>query len=432
MQFKNSIIKTLGTALMLLFPVFCVNSCRKTEEAPVELKLRTEVASARSGQQFLDIQVDPNLSWTLEVRTSDQSGEVDWVWFEPFIKTADDVNENEVTVISSDMVHGQAVTLHYAENHSSQKRQCTVVLSCGKSVSSCVFTQNGATSVIETPDDFNTSTALPMWLELPAAYDDDHRHFVTHSMNLRDNKGQSVTFRNYSMDFDEDEMIAAWVAYPLNSWTISSGTGRTNAWGLDPKIPRDKQPVIFNAFGNSGSYARGHQIPSADRYADGANQQTFYGSNMTPQMHSFNSNIWATLEGHVRTKSKAFDTLYVVTGCYTGKTLGKCRDNDGKQITIPGGYYKALLGFSRSEVASGSTVKGGSGNYAGYYIGVGYYFDHQSYPNTKQEVDAHRMSIDALESITGEDFFPNLVTILGSSEQAAMVERQNASFWNLN
>ena len=59
----------------------------------------------------------------------------------------------------------------------------------------------------------------------------------------------------------------------------------------------------------------GHQIPSADRTTSNiANSQTFYFTNMTPQLSVLNGQMWANLEGQVRTWMAASDTLYVVTG----------------------------------------------------------------------------------------------------------------------
>ena len=109
-------------------------------------------------------------------------------------------------------------------------------------------------------------------------------------------------------------MVAHWVAYPLNRGLIGAGSGRTDAWGLDPNLPQEHQPVLYESWG-VGWLDRGHQIPSADRLRDGDNQQTFYGTNMTPQIgKKFNQGIWAKLEGKVRSWSDKYDTLYVVTG----------------------------------------------------------------------------------------------------------------------
>ncbi|MGN1210610.1 MAG: DNA/RNA non-specific endonuclease [Candidatus Cryptobacteroides sp.] len=410
----NRISKLLGTAAMLLFLVFSVSCTSEKTLSVVKVSLKSPEVSEAAGSQFVNLAAEGD--WTLSLSTEDQSEEVDWVWLTTWN------GEEELLSVTSNQALGKPVTIHYAKNSSTVIRTCSLILTSGSEVSTCILTQNRSSSEVIVSDKL-VSYPVPMWLELPATEENDGRYFIPHEMTLG-----STYFRNYSLYLSEKDIVAHWVAYPLNPWTISSGVSRTNDWNLDPKVPRQNQPVIFRSFG--GSYARGHQIPSADRYADGANQQTFYGSNMTPQLHGFNSNIWAALEGSVRSKCRQFDTLYVVTGCTTKNSTGYCNDNDGKKITIPSGYYKVLLGYKKSSSVSSSCVAGGTGNYKGYYTAVAYYFDHKTYENTTQVINEHSMTVDQLEEITGEDFFPNLINILGE-ERAALVEKTLDKFWNL-
>ena len=74
-----------------------------------------------------------------------------------------------------------------------------------------------------------------------------------------------------------------------------------------------------NAYDFRGSaYDRGHLVASADRlYSIPSNEQTFYYSNMSPQINSFNGGIWAHLEKRVQDwgrLSAIRDTLYVEKG----------------------------------------------------------------------------------------------------------------------
>lgn len=399
---------------MLLFLVFSV-SCTNDPISAVSVSMKSSSVSELSGSQFL--QINASGDWILTISTEDQSTEVDWVWLTTWN------NEDGLLSITSEQANGKPVSIHYAKNNSTSVRTCTLTLESGSDVATCILTQERSAGEVVVADRL-VSYPVPMWLELPATAEGDGRYFVSHEMKL------NTYFRNYSLYMSEKDIVAHWVAYPLNPWTISSGSGRSNEWGLDPKIPRKNQPVIFKAFSNSRTYARGHQIPSADRYADGANQQTFYGSNMTPQMHGFNSNIWAALEGTVRSKCRQFDTLYVVTGCTTKNSTETCNDNDGKKIAVPSGYYKVLLGYKRSSAVSSSCVNGGTGNYKGYYTAVAYYFDHKEYSNTTQDINEHSMTVDQLEEIVGEDFYPNLEAILGK-DRAALVESTKDKFWNL-
>ena len=75
------------------------------------------------------------------------------------------------------------------------------------------------------------------WLELPAVEDEEGRAFIYHTAEV---DGQQK--RNYSMLYDAAGRIALWVAYPLCGDYI--GSGRTDAWGYDPKIPDEYEPLL--------------------------------------------------------------------------------------------------------------------------------------------------------------------------------------------
>lgn len=401
----------------MLFLVIFAFSCTKQQDASLKVSLKTPSVKATDGSQFLSIDCEGD--WTLTLDTGDQSGEVDWAWFQIY----GDAESGTIT-ITKEQAAGKPVALYHAANNSPVERKCHIIATCGTRRSECILTQDAGQINEQVSTTLKSDPTPDMWLELPKMAENDGRYFITHYMRLG-----STNFRNYSFYLSEKDIVSAWVAYPLNPWTISSGVNRTNAWGLDPKVPRANQPVIYSAFGNSRTYARGHQCPSADRYADGANQQTFYGTNMTPQMHALNSYAWASLEGMMRSKCRQVDTLYVVTGCNLQNPIGTTTDNDGKKITIPSGYYKVVLGFKKTKI-SNAAQNGGSGSYSGYYTAGAWYFDHKDYGQnvSNSDLNARFMTVDQLEEKLGEDFFPNLINILGASK-AALVESQNDTFW---
>lgn len=232
------------------------------------------------------------------------------------------------------------------------------------------------------------------WLELPAT-DTPGLVFIHHPMP------EQPGLRNYSLYLDPDARVSAWVAYPLNADLNGSGR-RPNPepWGLDPKVPEAYQAnLLLHGFSGSDGYDRGHQVASADRYAFDSNAETYYGTNITPQLHDFNGGVWNTLEGMVRAWSRRCDTLYVVSGAVLRGSPGTVPDNAGKPVAIPAAYYKALLAYRK---------EGGFGREKGEYIGVGFYFEHRVWPNSRAEVRAHALSLDALEAQLGFDLFVNL------------------------
>ncbi len=244
------------------------------------------------------------------------------------------------------------------------------------------------------------------WMEIPKMNAEDSLSFFTHKAVING----SLT-RNYSFCWDSEALVARWVAYPLCKGLIGEGK-RTNAWGLDPLITQDCQPVLFSGYKTetTESYDRGHQIPSADRLGRAGNVQTFYSTNMTPQNSRLNSGLWAEIENRVREWSCACDTLYVVSGCVVEGSKKYAFDNDGKKVTVPVAYYKALLRFDRS----GRTGKSG-------YSALALYIANQN-PETSHFNREMAVTVDELEDRIGIDLFPSLPDPIQSA-----VESENPS-----
>lgn len=367
----------------------------KEDVLPPTVEVKTTMIEAEGRSQY--IYVKASSSWKITLTSVDGGAPVDWI----------------ITAPSSGSGNTD-VTLNVAANESEQERSAvlTVENSAGKALKT--ISQKGKKPEIK-PDPDPTPEPKPNetgWLELPSV--PAGTDFFVHSMTIG-----SVKTRNYSFIWDYDNLVAPWVAYPLCKWNMASNVKRTNAWALDPLLPESKQPVLYRGFskGNNGWYARGHQIPSADRLTSyESNAMTFYGTNMTPQIQEgFNGDIWATLEGMVRSWANKSDTLYVVTGCVIdykdGETVKYALDNNGKKVTVPTAYYKAVLRYMKS-----STV-----GYSGYSA-CAVWLDHKVY-STKTIDSSYSMSVDDLEEKLGIDFFVNLPAKVGE-DVAARIEAE--------
>lgn len=225
------------------------------------------------------------------------------------------------------------------------------------------------------------------WMELPAVEDEEGRAFIYHTAEVNGSEK-----RNYSMLYDAAGRIALWVAYPLCSDYI--GSGRTDAWGYDPKIPDEYEPLLNHGWPERG-FDRGHQIPSGSRNANTAmNRQTFYYTNMTAQVSRFNQGLWANLENRVRGFVSVCDTLYVVTGPIfdSGEPERWTEDNAGNPVAVPDGYFKAVLSYNIST----ST-----------YYSVAFVYDNEEYSRSNPTA-SDMCSVSEVEAITGFTFFNNL------------------------
>ena len=382
---RTRIYSVFGAILLGILSLGVV-SC---EEEPVlpdpEFHLARDGVSSRKGSQFLEVVTTGK--WTITC-------DADWIQVTP--------DKGRGT--------SRAVALCYDANTGDGPRQADIRLETeGKTL--VVTLHQNAPSDDPEPEINGGSFTRKGWMELPETRDDDALNFFWHNMTVG-----NYTGRNYSFYWDYAHLVSHWVAYPLNNGLRSSGS-RSDLWGLDPLVPASRQPNVLSAF--RGGWARGHQIPSADRLSYNANVQTFYGTNMTPQDYNFNGEIWARLEEKVRSWAGKSDTLYVVTGCVVDANGTWATDVDGKKVAVPSAYYKAVLSYSKS-----SSENGG-------YRGCAVYLEHTHNPNeTVARNHSSVMSIRDLEAKTGVNFFVNLPGAIGASAATAVeTENPNSVSW---
>lgn len=385
-------------AVVMTLCLVSLASCEKSgqhQEGILEVSIKNTSVDSGKGQQFVNVKCVGD--WTIAL-VSDE-GDVDWA----------SLSVTEGTGNKSNVI------LSYQVNDTENNRQLKIILDNGSRWTECTMTQTAAGQHPDddpdpgqdNKDDMDlTSTG---WLELPAM-DDPALGYYSHSFKMN-----GKTYRNYSFGWSQKDRVALWMAYPLCKLYTNGDAGRTNAWALDPLLGEDSAAPFG---GYAGTYARGHQVPSADRQCCyEANAQTFYGTNMTPQLNAHNENIWAELEGKVRGYASTSDTTYVVTGVTVSASSKTEEDSYGNSVTIPDAYFKAVLKYSKS-----STL--GTWNAAAFYL------EHRSYSESLGK--QHSMSIDELEEITGIDFFVNLPAKIGE-EQAAKIEAadpaQSSVWW---
>ncbi len=244
---------------------------------------------------------------------------------------------------------------------------------------------------------------MPPWLELPGYEILDADYRLTHYAQMGGRQQ-----RNYTILYDLDTYTSYWVAYPLCYDHITSG--REEIWGYDPRVKPYHQTKVTNGYGVScptenypkNFYARGHQLPNADRNAvPQMQQQTYYSTNITPQIqYGFNAGIWKNLETAVRACVPQGDTLYVVTGAAfrkVGENLAAKKivnKNDGKSLPVPNYYWKVLLKVKRS------------GGVVDDAIAIGFWMPHRDLKS--YGYPSFAVSVDQIEAWTGFDMFVNL------------------------
>lgn len=220
---------------------------------------------------------------------------------------------------------------------------------------------------------------------------------------------------NFCTEFDTSKKSQRWSCYAVYKSNNLKGWNRQNwkskegvSWNgktwyddpfqIDPEISPNLQPSI-KEFGSSG-FQRGHIVASEDRICSmDVNGQTFYMTNMQPQIGKFNKGIWADMEAKIRNfltcdmstqTAYANDTMYVCKGGTIDKSeqiLGHTKNG----FIVPKYFFAAVM------------IKNKSGHKA-----IGFWFEHKKdYPST-EKLSAHIVNIAKLEELTGIDFFCNL------------------------
>lgn len=214
---------------------------------------------------------------------------------------------------------------------------------------------------------------------------------------------QSTDEVNYSIEWDGEKKSNRWTCYQLYQSNSKWNVGR---WYGNPQYPSD--PLIpasmafsYDPYWNTG-YDHGHLCPSADRRnTDEAQKQTFYISNMQPQLSAFNGSakgggIWLTMENKIRAafNINSKDTMFICRGGTIDES-SKVKAYLRNGFIVPGYFFSAALMKYY--------------NYAHKkweYKAIGFWFKHEN--NQDSSLKPYVVNIKELEELTHIDFFCNL------------------------
>ena len=193
-----------------------------------------------------------------------------------------------------------------------------------------------------------------------------------------------VRHSNFTLCYSEKFEQPKWVAYRLTAAMFGgSPVSRTNNFREDPDVRSGS--ALPSDYAHSG-FDRGHLCPAADMsFSESAMSETFYMSNMSPQIPAFNRGIWKHLEEKVRSWAKVNDELFVVTA---GVLTDSLRYIGANKVAVPEYFYKVILDHTSPEFKAIAFILPNEGS--------------------KQDLMSFAVSIDSVEALTGLDFFPGL------------------------
>lgn len=212
-------------------------------------------------------------------------------------------------------------------------------------------------------------------------------------------QGELINHNYYSLCYIEKLEMASWVAYPLTAASLrKKNVPRSKNYIPDPMV--STKSAKHGDYTHSG-YTRGHLAPAGDMaFNELAMKETFYMSNMTPQLRGFNNGIWKELEENVRDWAEKRGVIYVVSGPIMDGQYATIGYN---KIAIPPKFYKILLDPSTKEAIA-------------YVI-----------PNEirNEPLEDFAVSIDEVEQLTQINFFDTLLDDDDESSIESKVETRN-------
>ena len=201
-----------------------------------------------------------------------------------------------------------------------------------------------------------------------------------------------------SLAYAEKTEQAKWVMHIISPEIIEGTVHRTNDFRIDTMVNSGSAQELdyfiktrnadgefeYDGFG----FDRGHLAPSADfRWSGIALSESYFYSNMSPQLPGFNREKWAELENFLRNYIINNDQnhLIVVTGpIFDGDTNVIDRSVNG--VAVPSRFFKVALDPVLKRA-------------------VGFILPHEeglSYP-----IETYMTSVEEVEKVTGFNFFPN-------------------------
>lgn len=196
-------------------------------------------------------------------------------------------------------------------------------------------------------------------------------------------KSQTVSHVGFTASYNSNWLIPNWVSYNLTRDKVNGTIPRPKrAYEPDPLVKG--KSAEHKDYSNSG-YTRGHMAPAADmKWSIEAMNESFYLSNVCPQIAELNGGIWEKLEKRIRALATE-STLYICCGPIVSQSPMRIGKN---RIAVPEKFFKVICMQRR-----------------GKWQAVGFIF-----PNSacKGSMFDYATSVDDVEKITGHDFFFNI------------------------
>jgi len=206
--------------------------------------------------------------------------------------------------------------------------------------------------------------------------------------------------QEYILCFDPVNRVALWAAYKLTVEDVMPAQ-RLDAFRTDPRLTEDENAHCDDYAGTG--YARGHAVPRDDMNRSPAAQaNTFFLSNMSPQVNAFNGSTWSRLERLVRDYAKRYDAVFLITGSVLQDPVQRLPSG---RVAIPSRFYKVMV---RTAASGTPDVLAIVLPHIPFTPGPEAHTAAQRSKAADAYLAAHTVSLKEIEHLTGLDLFPKL------------------------
>lgn len=215
--------------------------------------------------------------------------------------------------------------------------------------------------------------------------DDKAPTFVYHgapvSKIVKDN--QYLVKKYYAIHYRYDTKTPEYVVEHLTKEKIEGPAKRRDDFRVDPEVPEKYSAQLSDYAGNP--YDRGHLVPGADNTQnEEAMSESFFLTNMVPQVPNHNRGIWKQLETFCRNWTLEGKDIYIVSGTTYNKEYKTIGDN---KVGVPDYIWKVVVDAKTNK-------------------GIAFFFPNAPIPVA--DMPNYVVTIAEVETKTGLNFEPKL------------------------
>jgi len=235
-------------------------------------------------------------------------------------------------------------------------------------------------------------------------------------------KTQTIYRDGYVLEHSAVDKVPLWVCEHVTREELSGDLPRVNKFKPDPVLPEGERAELGDYRGSG--YDRGHMAPAGNQTVDEPLKlETFFLSNMAPQTAALNRNIWAALEGEVRSWAEDDGEVWTITGpMFYDPSEEDASKADGSLSFFTIGSNEVGVPTHCYKIVVRKTDRGES-------RAVGFVMENQKKQFAKPfKFEKFIESIDVIEERTGLNFLPDLDA---RTEDQLETTKAKAADWRL-